>query len=293
MPKWEDDISLNHDSTDEFDNLPAPAEMAIDAFLKLKPLPADLIGDRSIESFVRKDHIPIPSVDDREGYNPNNSARFFFTGLVDHLKILAAAKRHNVSIESYFDFGCASGRVLRHFANHTDIPNLWGSDINGRHIQWLNDHMPPNVKVIHNSCIPIIPIADNSIDVVSAFSVFTHIDTFETAWLAELYRVLKPGGICYLSVQNEDTWELMQNAGEKDILYQRFKKIDPGFDQIIQSPIPKNRRSFRYTDLGAYRALVVHSNDYLQKTWGRYFDILEIRKLDHNVWQSVFIGRKK
>ena len=293
MPTWEDDISLNHDSTTPFNNFPAPAEMPIEEFKLGDVLTPEMLGGKSLEEFVKRDTYPIPDVSDREGYNQNFNARFFMTGLADFLKISSAAKKYEVDLQSYFDFGCASGRVLRHFCAQSEIPNLWGSDINGRHIRWLNDHMPSRLKIIHNNCVPQIPIADNSIDVVSAFSVFTHIDTFETGWLAELYRVLKPKGLCYLTVQNDDTWALLQNANDDNGLLKRFREIDPDFDELLAQPIPPERKCFRYTDVGPYRALVLHSNAYLQKTWGRFFDILEIQGKAHGYMQSVLIGRKK
>ena len=292
MPTWEEDISLNHDSLEPFDNSPPPTEIPIEEFKTGDVLPIELLGGRPLEEFIARDTYPIPAASDREGYNPNYNARFFITGLADHLKILAAAKKYEVNIESYLDFGCASGRVLRHFCAQSEIPNLWGTDINGRHIRWLNDYLPPRLKVVHNNCVPQIPIADNSMDVVSAFSVFTHIDTFETAWLAELYRVLKPGGLCYLTVHNDDTWNLLKTAEDENGLLKRFRTVDPNFDELLKHDIPVERKCFRYTDLGPYRALVVHSNAYLKKTWGRFFDILEIQGRAHGYMQSVLIGRK-
>ena len=292
-PTWEEDISLNHDSLEPFHNSPPPAEIPIEEFHTGDALPLELLGGRPLEEFIARDTYPMPHESDREGYNPKYNARYFITGLADHLKIVAAAKKYDVNLESYLDFGCASGRVLRHFCAQSEIPNLWGSDINGRHIRWLNDYLPSRLKIVHNSCVPQIPIADHSMDVVSAFSVFTHIDTFETAWLAELYRILKPGGLCYLTVHNEDTWKLLQNVGDDDGLLNQFRKTDPNFDKLLQQDIPVERKCFRHTDVGPYRALVVHSNAYLQKTWGRFFDILEIRGKGHGYIQSVLIGRKK
>ena len=293
MPTWEEDISLNHDSLKPFFNSPPPTDIPIEEFKTGEVLPIELLGGRPLEEFIARDTFPIPHESDREGYNPNFNARYFITGLADHLKILAAAKKYDVNVQSYLDFGCASGRVLRHFCAQSDIPDLWGTDINGRHIKWLNDHLPSRLKVIHNSCVPQIQVADNSMDVVSAFSVFTHIDTFETAWLAEIYRILKPGGLCYLTVHNEDTWKLLQKVGENDGLLKHFRNADPKFDELLKHDIPVERMSFRHTDLGPYRGVVVHSNAYLQKTWGRFFDILDIRGKDHGYMQSVLIGRKK
>ncbi len=292
MPTWEGDISLNHNSKAPFKNTMPPAEMPREDFNVASRLTEDLMNGIPLEEYVAKDQYPIPAASDREGYNKNFNATFFLNGLADYLKILQAAKQQNVKIESYFDFGCASGRVLRHFCAQSEVQTLWGSDINGRHIKWLNDYLPQKLKLVHNNCIPYIGIADNSIDVIGAFSVFTHIDTFETAWLAELYRILRPGGMVYLTVQNEDTWNLLRSANDTDFLLTRIRKICSDIDDMLKSDLPSGRTDFRYTDLGPYRALVFHSNDYLQKTWGRFFEIAEVKPLWHGIYQSVFIGRK-
>ena len=292
MPTWEDDISLNHNSNLPFENTIAPCEMPRKDFNLPSQLKPDLLGDRSLESYLTNDPYPIPAAEDREGYNANFNASYYLNGLSDYLKIWRAVEKYNVPVDSYLDFGCASGRVLRHFCCQSDIPHLWGTDINGRHIKWLNDYLPRRLKVIHNHCIPNLQIADNSIDVISAFSVFTHIDTFETAWLAELYRILKPGGLVYLTVQNDDSWRFLRNAGPSQMLVDRLQKRDPNFMNLLQAELPDTRLDFRHTDLGPYRAVVFHSDRYLRRTWGRFFNIAEIVPLDHGHHQSVFIGRK-
>jgi SAM-dependent methyltransferase len=293
MPTWEDDISLNHSSQAPFENLPAPCEMDASEFKPGARLTEELLAGKSIMDFVVKDTYPIPAVEDREGYNKNYNAHFFLNGLADYLKVNQAVERHNIKMESYFDFGCASGRILRHFCAQSDIKKLWGSDINGPHIKWLNDHLPSQLKIIHNNCIPNLQIADNSVDVISAFSVFTHIDTFETAWLAELHRILSPGGMVYLTVQNNSTWNLLRDGDDTDALLSRVREISPDADELLKSELAEGRLDFRYTDVGAYRSLVFHSDNYLKKTWGRFFEILEIIPVWHGYYQSVFIGRKK
>ncbi len=293
MPTWEEDISLNHSFTEPFTTLPAPSEMPREEFRRRSQLTPELMNGQTMDEFVSRDVLPVPRCADREGYNPNFDSVYYMNGLADYLKVLRAARKCNVSIESYLDFGCATGRVLRHFCSQTEIPVLWGSDINGRHIRWLNEFMPQRLKLIHNHAIPSLPIADHSIDVVSAFSVFTHIDIFETAWLAELYRILKPGGLVYLTVHNDASWESLRAGGEKvQNFLERLNSRDPDFTRKLQSDLPDYRLDFRYTPRGAYRAVVFHGNRYLERTWGRFFKVEDIVPLDHGEHQSVFIGRK-
>ena len=292
MPTWEEDISLNHHSVEPFENLPAPNQMPREAFNIVSQLTEELLEGVALDQYIANDTYPIPSPQDREGYNANFNASFFLNGLADYLKIHAAVKRHGIAMRSYFDFGCASGRVLRHFCAQSQLQELWGSDINGRHIRWLNEHLPSNLKIIHNHCLPNLQMADCSVDVISAFSVFTHIDIFETAWLAELYRILKPGGMVYLTVQNDDSWRVIQNADASDAILQRLHKFSDQTPELLLEDLPHGRTDFRYTNVGPYRALVYHSNSYLYQTWGRFFEIAEIMPLAHGKYQSVLIGIK-
>ena len=49
---------------------------------------------------------------------------------------------------------------------------------------------PTNLRIFQNTILPHLPIEDNSLSLVTAFSVFTHIDDLDLAWIAELRRIL-------------------------------------------------------------------------------------------------------
>jgi SAM-dependent methyltransferase len=293
---WEEDISRNTLDTEPFENLPAPNQLPATEFTnpnRLKVIEPRL-GEEKLVDLIARDNYPIPCAVDREGYSPGYDGVYWMSGLEDYLKIMEVAERYGVKPKSVFDFGCASGRVIRHFAAQTDIPEIWGSDINARHIRWLFENLPHTVKPIFNHCIPTLPIRDNSVDIISAFSVFTHIDTFETCWLAELRRIMSDDGIAYLTVHNEDTWEVIRDQvdNEKNRLVQSMLKIDPTVREKLQQPMADTRTVYRFAQSGPYRAQVFHSNNYLQQVWGRFFKIEEILP-GHHVRQTVLVLRKK
>jgi len=293
---WEEDISRNTLDTEPFENLPAPNQLPATEFTnpnRLKVIEPRL-GEAKLDELIARDSYPIPCATDREGYSPGYDGVYWMSGLEDYLKIMEVAKRYDVKPRSVFDFGCASGRVIRHFAAQSDVPEIWGSDINARHIRWLFENMPHTVKPIFNHCIPTLPIRDNSVDIISAFSVFTHIDTFETCWLAELRRIMSDDGIAYLTVHNEDTWEVIRDQvdNEKNRLVQSMLKIDPTVREKLQEPMADTRTVYRFAQSGPYRAQVFHSNNYLQQVWGRFFEIEEILP-GHHVRQTVLVLRKK
>jgi len=284
---WEDDISANTLDEEPFETLPSPSSRSADLFVET----AAEHGDR--ETLARVD-IPIPVPDDRERYFPGFDEKYWLFGLADYLKVMETAAKYDVQPKSVLDFGCASGRVLRHFAAQTKINNIWGSDINRRHIRWLYEHMPMHVRPVFNHCIPSLPIPDASIDVITAFSVFTHIDTFEIHWLAELSRILSDGGLCYLTVHNEDTWNSLaeDEKNPDNRLVRSLIGIDPGVADQLQQPMPGDRLVYRFADQGPYRAQVFLSNRHLETVWGRFFSIEEIIPRHHQR-QTVVVLKKR
>lgn len=283
---WEDDFSRNSLDNLPFENLPPICER----LEEVRKLTAPCLDGMDVTEFARRDTMPIPSPEDRERYSVGHDAMYWFTGLCDYLKVLAEAAKNKVTIERYIDFGCASGRVLRHFAAQSDIQEIWGSDINARHIRWLCEFMPPTVKPIANHCIPQLPIGDKTFELISAFSVFTHIDTFETCWLAELKRILKDGGMAYVTIHNEDTWASLRTEidNENNRLVQAMIDIDPEIQTKLSGDMPDGRTVYRFTQRGPYRAHVFHSNNYIRKVWGRFFEIVDILPC-HHVRQSVVV----
>ena len=293
---WEDDISANTLDEEPFETLGSPKSREIDLFIQAAAGHGDreTLATVDIAQLVAKDDIPIPTPPDRERYFPGYDEKYWLFGLADYLKVMQQAAKYNLQPNSVLDFGCASGRVLRHFAAQTDIKDVWGSDINRRHIRWLYEHMPMNVRPVFNHCIPSLPIPDASIDVITAFSVFTHIDTFEIHWLAELSRILSDDGLCYLTVHNENTWEsLMEDKNNPDNrLVQSLVRIDPEIAEQLNGPMPGDRLVYRFTKQGPYRAQVFLSNKHLERVWGRFFSIQEIIPRHHQR-QTVVVLKKR
>ena len=293
---WEDDISANTLDEEPFETLRSPSSQEVDRFVQLATEHSDreTLATVDIAQLVANDNIPIPTAADREGYFAGYDEKYWLFGLADYLKVMQSAAKYNLQPKSVLDFGCASGRVLRHFAVQTDIQDIWGSDINRRHIRWLCEHMPMHVRPIFNHCIPSLPIPDASIDLITAFSVFTHIDTFEIHWLAELSRILSDDGICYMTVHTEDTWSsLAEDLNNPDNrLLNSLINIDPEVADQLQGPMPADRLVYRFAQQGPYRAQVFLSNRHIETVWGRFFSIQEIIPRHHQR-QTVVVLKKR
>ncbi|CAN5835256.1 hypothetical protein BH23PLA1_BH23PLA1_23070 [soil metagenome] len=93
------------------------------------------------------------------------------------------------------DFGCGVGRVLRHWTDLVRIGvSLHGTDQNPELIDWCRKHLPFASFGV-NRLDGRLDHPDDTFDLISAFSVFTHLsEDRQLHWMAELRRVLRPGG---------------------------------------------------------------------------------------------------
>ena len=97
------------------------------------------------------------------------------------------------------EWGCGMGRIVRHLTGPHEIA---GFDYNPAAIRWCAGNLPG--RYAQNGLMPPLPTPDASLDAVFAVSVLTHLSgPAHEAWIAELARVLRPGGIALLTVHGE------------------------------------------------------------------------------------------
>jgi ubiquinone/menaquinone biosynthesis C-methylase UbiE len=105
------------------------------------------------------------------------------------------------SFQRVLDFGCGCGRVLRWLRDRVPAhQELYGTDIDARAISWCQARLDFG-RFSTNAGRPPLAFADNHFDLVYAISVFSHLRVdYQEAWLRELARVTRPGGIVLLTV---------------------------------------------------------------------------------------------
>jgi SAM-dependent methyltransferase len=94
------------------------------------------------------------------------------------------------------EWGCGPARIIQHLkALDTGISRLIGTDYNEETVRWCRQHYPDIVFLI-NGIRPPLNIEQHSLDVLYSISVFTHLsEELHYAWIEEILRVLKPGGL--------------------------------------------------------------------------------------------------
>jgi SAM-dependent methyltransferase len=93
------------------------------------------------------------------------------------------------------DFGCGWGRITRCFLRDVLPQNLYGVDTDAIAIASCEQTMPHGTYAEIGSHPPI-KFPSDSFDVIYAYSVFSHLPrSLHLAWVRELARILKPGGL--------------------------------------------------------------------------------------------------
>jgi SAM-dependent methyltransferase len=117
--------------------------------------------------------------------------------------IVRLLKNHQTDLDdldAILDFGCGCGRIIRHFHTLQKV-QVFGTDYNPTLVDWCRRSLP-FAEFAVNALRPPLVYRDGKFDFIYAFSVFTHLpESLQLAWLAELSRVLKPGGHVLVTTQ--------------------------------------------------------------------------------------------
>jgi len=115
--------------------------------------------------------------------------------------LAASVGRPLSDARAVLDWGCGCGRVTRHLPRHTTAL-IFGRDPDAMTLGWSARNLPGDFGVcgLH----PPLDLADGAIDAAISLSVFTHLgEQTQVQWLAELARVIRPGGLLLLTFMDE------------------------------------------------------------------------------------------
>lgn len=146
---------------------------------------------------VASDGLPIPPPELHFLVSANDDLDVFFeVGRFCAERVTGLVRKHGSTMDDFqaiLDFGCGCGRVIRQF-HSLKTAKLYGTDYNPTLIDWCKRNLPFAEFGI-NELQPPLSYRDGQFDLIYAFSVFTHLpESLQRSWLAELSRVLKPGG---------------------------------------------------------------------------------------------------
>jgi SAM-dependent methyltransferase len=246
------------------------------------------------------DPLPVPPPMLRMGYAQDNDKHYLDCGAVTAAKLRQALERHQLGPcgrAPILEWGCASGRVLRHFAPEARAAEVWGVDVDGAHLQWAKENLSPPLRFVTCTAYPHLPFEDATFDFVYGISVFTHIHHLRDTWLMEIRRILAPGGVAIFTIHDEHTWKwLRENIGlrENIALHTLLHTLwQPFLTQTdLENELGDDLYVVQAGDGGAWHQRQVFCRtDWVRQEWGRYMDVLAIEPYFEG-YQSAVILRK-
>jgi SAM-dependent methyltransferase len=228
---------------------------------------------RSFHAFEPALEPPLPSAERRYRVIGNrDEAGFLLTGATDWFRIAGAvAATTNRKVEAFgamLDWGCGCGRLAR-YASRARPEAFTGCDIDGDNVEWCAANL--GGRYVHTGLRPPLPFRDGEFDLAYGVSVFTHLrEPLQDAWLAELARILGPGGIALVTVHGETAVDW---AGLQPVEYAATKRAIEAAGLLVASA---NDQLDGAVDEPDEYVNVYHSRRYIQRHWSRWLDVVAI-----------------
>ena len=93
---------------------------------------------------------------------------------------------------------------------------------------WCSRNVPHSISLV-NGALPPLPYEACSFDLVFGISIFTHLsEHYQTAWIPELHRILKPGGLLLLSFHAKHVWQPLDESGviqQGELVFRSSRKL--------------------------------------------------------------------
>ncbi|MBI4596938.1 MAG: class I SAM-dependent methyltransferase [Candidatus Omnitrophica bacterium] len=119
----------------------------------------------------------------------------------------AVLNRHRRSLKdctTILEFGCGHGRLLKPVADFVPGASIAGCDVLNKAVAVCRRKFPQG-RFVTNGALPPLAFADGSFDLMYSYSVFTHLpEAHHRAWLKELARVLRPGGVMLHTIHSHE-----------------------------------------------------------------------------------------
>ena len=220
----------------------------------------------------------------RMGYAVDDDASYLSGG--KHSVDVIRAALHECGIDlaecgAVLDWGCATGRVLRWFADVAERSEHWGVDQDALSISWNQENLSPPLHFLTGTAYPHLPFEDGKFGLVYALSVFTHLEHCVDLWLLEMRRILRRGGVAFFTIHDEHTVRAFAERG-------RPGWIPPA---LSLSELAEHETTVIRGDRW-FETYTFYTDEHVRRAWSRYFEVLAIRPHSEG-YQSAVVLRKR
>ncbi len=208
---------------------------------------------------------------------------------------LRSVGRRLDEFDSVLDFGCGPGRVLPHIGALASSAACAGCDVDTASICWAR-RRHPDIRWAVSNYAPPLPWLDESFALVYSVSVFSHLgETLQDRWLAEIRRVLRPGGLAFLSTHGGYAFEQFRSGSVTTRWCPRgaFERAPLRASECLF--VPYRRSIWNRADLpgiGEQYGLAFHGEQYVRARWAVGLEIVDILPHAMTRWQDIVVARR-
>jgi SAM-dependent methyltransferase len=208
----------------------------------------------------------------------------------------SAVERHGGfgRVRRMLDWGCGCGRVTAHFLADGRVSEVHGTDIDGEATRWCAQAFPRG-HFQETGPYPPLPFPDAYFELVVAYSVFTHLEReVQKAWLAEMNRVLAPGGLLLATVHGEfAALFAFPDRVARSFSGRVAERL--GLRTIIAGEIMDGTRDHALDGVAPsdYYRGVYQTKNYTVREWSQFLDVIEYREAGIGNYQDLVVLRKR
>lgn len=189
---------------------------------------------------------------------------FLYGGFMTSVGLRAVLRLAGETVSSFsrvVDFGCGPARVAHWFCDIVPRSELIGTDIDPEAIRWCSENVHVGATFHVNGHVPPLPLSDESVDLLYGISVFTHLDEeYQFRWMEELNRVIRVGGLAFLTFHGTDCARLSLPGPEFTAFQRRgFAYFNLGDDPSVAG-------------LPDFYQAAFHAESYVEQHWCRHFN---------------------
>jgi SAM-dependent methyltransferase len=246
--------------------------------------------------------IPDPHLRDRVR-GSDDATEYRRSGLVDWWRIDGCLRRGGfdpVAGGTVLDFGAGCGRIAQYFTLYHGHIRLVGCDVDPEATRWCVKNLD-FASFTEIALDPPTPFADASFDAIYGFSVFSHLpEASHLRWLAELRRILRPGGVLVLSLHGQQVVDEIAAGRALPRLQERAQEIQNELLRTGFAFVPYERMSpahsenaafFSTWDLASYGDTFI-VEPYWRRHWADVFEIVAHIEAPED-WQDYVILRRR
>ncbi len=246
---------------------------------------------------------PFPDAGLQQGMVGSAGATTMRAAFPFYREVKAACGAHGraaLAQSDVLDFGCGWGRHLRFFLKDVPVERLQGVDVDAQFVEIARAGLP-GLRLAAVRPLPPTEIPAGSLDLVYAYSVFSHLaEHAHQAWVTEFHRLLRPGGMLVVTTQRRAfiDWCEAQRQGKPESLW--LQALAKCFVDVAATKRDYDDGKFLYAATGggavrdaSFYGEAIVSPGYVRRSWADRFEILDFIDDAKRDPQAIILARKR